>query len=140
MNVITQFTWEPDMAVTYVDPKEPSVTQPNMDYTIAQLLERHRNGLLTDVNREPIYFDDEDDFDAEDMEKLNQSDLVDKAAYVRSTRERKDASATEEGEGERTPRPQDAKDRKSEKGGVVTGGAGSTPSSESKASVSDAPL
>lgn len=74
-----QFNW---VLVPTPEDRQPSETQPDQGWTITELLQRYRDGMLTDLEtREPIYYDDQD-FDSHDMEKLADMDLYDKSQLV----------------------------------------------------------
>lgn len=90
MKTVTQFNYDPVLAMTKIDPNEKSVTVPDQAYSIQELIERHRQGILTDVNvfRDPIYLDT-DDHDDVDMEKMRDGDLTEQEDYFRSTQETK---------------------------------------------------
>ncbi|AKI26872.1 hypothetical protein [Microviridae Bog1249_12] len=68
----------------------PSVTVPNLDFTLAELIERHVRGDLTDlgIGREGLYEldDDSEEFDSPDFEKSAQMDLVDRARFIEETK------------------------------------------------------
>lgn len=61
----------------------PSVTVPDQSYTIEELIERYRAGILTDLEiaKEPVYYENSD-FDSPDMEKMMRSDIVEKQEFV----------------------------------------------------------
>lgn len=81
-----------NILMTAFDPV--SVTVPDQAYSIQELLERHRQGILTDtgISREGFYPDGEEEpnFDDPDLEKLSNSDLVDKQQYLGELQDRID--------------------------------------------------
>lgn len=85
-NFIDQNTWLPEMAVTKIDSTLPSMTVPDMGYTIQELIERHRSGLLTDLAQPAIYYDDQD-FDSPDVEKLKHQDLQDQHEFIQNSKQ-----------------------------------------------------
>lgn len=68
--------------------EEPSITQPDQAYTIEQLMDRHRKGILTDlqIQKEAIFYD-EMDFDSPDVEKLKDMDIQDRVEFVENQKE-----------------------------------------------------
>lgn len=54
-----------------------SLTVPDQAYTIEQLMERHRAGVLTDVQTRS-YFHDDMTFDDDDVEEFGRMDIFDK--------------------------------------------------------------
>lgn len=62
-----------------------SVTLPDESYSIQELLDKFSTGLDPGVFRQPS-FDDGADFSSPDLEKLRDSDLVDKEEYSRELR------------------------------------------------------
>lgn len=73
--------WE--MSYPETSHKMASVTEPDQAWTIAELLERHRQGILTDtqVMRDGEILDDST-LDDPDLEKLRDSDIVDREEYL----------------------------------------------------------
>lgn len=80
--VMGQFNHVPDES-REISHRYPSLTVPDQAFSIAELLERHQKGLLTDlaIGRTPIYSKDAH-FDDQDMEKLMDSDIVDRMEFV----------------------------------------------------------
>lgn len=66
---------------------DPSVTVPDQEYTIADLIKRHEQGLLTDLNisRPGVYTqtDEDNNFDVPDIEKIRDADINDQNEYMR---------------------------------------------------------
>jgi hypothetical protein len=83
VRVIDQFNFDWTTGLSRKCCEDESVTIPDQSYTIKELLDRHRQGQLTDVDigRDPVYYD-HDDYDDPDVEKLGTMDLVDKAEFV----------------------------------------------------------
>lgn len=72
----------------------PSVAIPDEDWTIDELLQRHRAGLLTDTGGVDYTDQEEDDSGFEDMvdlEKFRHMDLVDQETHLREARAAMDA-------------------------------------------------
>lgn len=81
-------SWE--LLVTETSDKFPSETVPDQTYSVAELLERHRQGILTDteIRRDTEYVDQDDlDFDTQDFEKFRDSDLVDQDEYMQMVKD-----------------------------------------------------
>lgn len=57
-------------------PKGVSMTVANETYTIRELLEKHGQGIMPDVQRNPVYLDG--DIDSLDIDKVHRQDIVDK--------------------------------------------------------------
>lgn len=78
------FTCEPK--IDFEKPNTlPSETVPGQSISIAELLKRHINGTLLDIGKNPLYGEDDNphlDHDDPDMEKLRDSDLVEKAEFL----------------------------------------------------------
>lgn len=65
---------------------EPSETIPNETYTIRELLEKHTRGLDMNVGREPIFGEEEADFDSPDLNQIHQMDLYDVQEHLNKTK------------------------------------------------------
>lgn len=89
--VIDQFNWSPGAPVE-LSHKSASVTVPDMAYSVEELIERHRNGLLTDVERDPVWPSEEPDFDDPDMEKMMREDIDVKHDFAKAGREAVEAA------------------------------------------------
>lgn len=88
MKVVTQMTYKPIEGRYKFTKEDEALTVPGQAYGIPELLQRHSQGILTDVGigKDPIYLDT-DDHDDEDMEKLSTADMVDQEEYVARTKE-----------------------------------------------------
>lgn len=63
-----------------------SICEPNDGYTLAQLLDRHQRGLLTDIKpKKPIFHDV--DHSSPDMNKVLTSDLFEKEMHNKQVEE-----------------------------------------------------
>ena len=72
----------------------PSVTVPDQSYSLTELLERHRQGILTDteIMKEAQYMDEEfTNFDSPDVEKLRDADLTEREEYIQYVKNAKDS-------------------------------------------------
>lgn len=67
--------------------KLPSVTVPGQSYTIAELMERHMAGLLTDTTMPGVYPDNDEEFGDVDIEKLRDADFVDRDEFLQAGRD-----------------------------------------------------
>lgn len=63
--------------------KFPSQTQPDLAYDVDELIERHRAGILTDLDvmKNPRYAE-EPDFDSPDMEKVGNADIAERHEFI----------------------------------------------------------
>lgn len=65
----------------------PSEAVPGQALSMAELLKRHHEGTLIPVGKNPMYGDDLGvpvDFDSPDMEKLRDSDLVERQEFLQA--------------------------------------------------------
>lgn len=82
---VTQLSWTPEMMLgAETSHRFPSVCRPDTDaYSIAELLERHMAGLLTDVElARPTQYSEDPSFDDVDMEKQMYKDPVEQEEFV----------------------------------------------------------
>lgn len=95
VKVVDQFNFVPHTLRIEFTKEDRAITVPDQAYSISDLIERHRAGILTDtaIYKEPVYLDTED-FDDEDMEKLRDSDLVEQEEYLRRASEQKPVDET----------------------------------------------
>ena len=94
ITVKTAFNYDPMDALEKIDYDEPSVTVPDEAFTIEQLIQRHRAGLLTDVKtpiftNDDTYTDEDASLDDMDYEKFGRLDPVDQQAIFSQTGETK---------------------------------------------------
>lgn len=83
--MVDEYSWK--ISYSELSHTLPSVTEPDQAYTIAELLERHRQGILTDTEiHKDGYFNEHADFDSPDFEKFSDSDLTEKADYFTARR------------------------------------------------------
>lgn len=83
---VHQFTHE--VGISETCHKFPSVTVPDQELSIEELLKRHQMGLLTDVDfpDRGVYSKDAH-FDDQDLEKVTRMDLIDQGEFLAAGRE-----------------------------------------------------